>query len=265
MERLFSTITIMLCAFLSITVYSQVGINNDGSSPNSSAILDIKSTQYGLLIPRMAQSERDAISNPATGLMIYQTDQSSGFYYYNGISWTAVAGSGSTGHYAGELYGGGVVFWVDHTGQHGLIVSMIDIDPASYWSNITNALIGPNAQSDWDGLGNSNAIVGQIGHANSSAQTCLNYINDDYGTGIFSDWYLPSRGELSYLFNNLYIIQKVLESDGNPLTIPLAKSSYHSSTESNSNMIFGFYDYYGGVGKPFTKSGYGPVRAVRTF
>lgn len=265
MERLFSTITIMLCALLSITVYSQVGINTDGSSPNSSAILDIKSTQYGLLIPRMAESDRDAISNPATGLMIYQTDQSSGFYYYNGISWTAVAGSGGAGHYVGELFGGGIVFLVDDTKQHGLIVSLIDISQSCQWSNITNAQIGPSAQSDWNGLSNSNAIVGQSGHTNSAAQICLNYVNSDYGTGIFSDWYLPSRGEQIHLFNNLYIIQKALESDGNPLTTPLTQSSYHSSSEFNSSQIWGFYDYYGSVGKSLMKGGSFPVRAVRTF
>jgi len=72
-----------------------VGINATGSTPDNSAMLDISSTSKGLLIPRMTQAERDAIASPATGLMIFQTDGTSGFYYYNGIAWTAMAANGS--------------------------------------------------------------------------------------------------------------------------------------------------------------------------
>jgi hypothetical protein len=74
-----------------------VAINTDGSIANSSAILDIKSTTKGLLTPRMTQAQRDLITSPASGLMIYQTDNTAGFYYYNGTAWTQfVTGSGST-------------------------------------------------------------------------------------------------------------------------------------------------------------------------
>lgn len=51
-----------------------VGINN--SSPSASAILDVTSTVGGLLIPRMTTTQRDAISSPATGLLIYNTTTS---------------------------------------------------------------------------------------------------------------------------------------------------------------------------------------------
>ena len=50
-----------------------VGINDDGSSPNSGAMLDVKSTNKGLLIPRMTQHEIKAIINPANGLHVYCT------------------------------------------------------------------------------------------------------------------------------------------------------------------------------------------------
>ena len=58
------------------------------------ALLDIVSTSNGILVPRMTQSQRNLISSPATGLLIYQTDNTSGFYFYNGSSWVVV-GSGS--------------------------------------------------------------------------------------------------------------------------------------------------------------------------
>lgn len=75
----------------SVMLFSQnVGINNDASQPHNSAMLDVKSTEKGLLIPRMTMAERDDIDEPATGLMIYQTNNTAGFYYYNGSAWTSV-------------------------------------------------------------------------------------------------------------------------------------------------------------------------------
>ncbi|MEO8149112.1 MAG: T9SS type A sorting domain-containing protein [Bacteroidia bacterium] len=65
------------------------------ATPNTSALLEIKSTAKGLLIPRMTLTQRDAIATPATGLMIYQTNSTQGFYYYNGTAWTAVSGTAS--------------------------------------------------------------------------------------------------------------------------------------------------------------------------
>ncbi len=63
----------------------KVGIGT--TSPNASALLEIKSTNKGLLIPRMTQTQRNAIPSPANGLLIYQTDNNPGFYYYNGMAW----------------------------------------------------------------------------------------------------------------------------------------------------------------------------------
>jgi hypothetical protein len=51
-----------------------VGINNDGSDPDNSAMLDVKSSTKGLLPPRMTLQQRDAIANPAAGLMVFCTD-----------------------------------------------------------------------------------------------------------------------------------------------------------------------------------------------
>ena len=57
-------------------------------------MLDISSNSHGLLVPRMTLSQRGDIDLTAspTALMIYQTDNSPGFYYYNGSSWTAIQG-----------------------------------------------------------------------------------------------------------------------------------------------------------------------------
>lgn len=71
--------------FLQITTQAQVGIGT--TTPEESAKLEIKSTSKGLLIPRMTSTERIGINLPATGLIVFQTDGTTGFYYYTGSEW----------------------------------------------------------------------------------------------------------------------------------------------------------------------------------
>jgi uncharacterized protein (TIGR02145 family) len=83
---------ITLIAFMLITAlsYAQVGVNTN--NPDASSALDIQSTTGGILIPRLTKTQRDAILAPATGLMIYQTDQASGFYFYDETAWIKIDG-----------------------------------------------------------------------------------------------------------------------------------------------------------------------------
>lgn len=76
-----------LLAFMNVDAQS-VGINNP--SPNASAALDITATDKGLLIPRVTLAQRNAIVSPAAGLMVYQSDGTVGFYYFNGSIWIEV-------------------------------------------------------------------------------------------------------------------------------------------------------------------------------
>lgn len=81
---------VALCG--AISAHAQgIAVNADGANPDTSAIFDIKSTTKGFLMPRMTQAERDAIALPARSLMIYQTDNDSGFYYRRGNIWYPLA------------------------------------------------------------------------------------------------------------------------------------------------------------------------------
>lgn len=93
----FSKLAIFLLLFVSFftTISAQVGINEDGTDPDSSAILDLSSSDKGLLIPRMNEIERDAIVNPAAGLMIYNTDDDC-FNYYTSTNWVKDCGRSLT-------------------------------------------------------------------------------------------------------------------------------------------------------------------------
>ncbi len=72
-------------------IYSQVGIGT--TTPASTSLLDVTSTTKGFLVPRMTATQKDAITSPATGLLIYQTDGTAGFYYYTGSAWISLTSS----------------------------------------------------------------------------------------------------------------------------------------------------------------------------
>lgn len=81
-----------------IKCYAQVGINTDGTVPNSSAMLDVKSTVKGFLPPRMTAAQILAIPTPAAGLMVYNTTAQT-LYSYNGTAWgTFGTGTGAASY-----------------------------------------------------------------------------------------------------------------------------------------------------------------------
>ena len=84
--------SIIFIAFIAVnlTAFAQVGINTN--TPEASAALDVTSTEGGILIPRLTETQRDAIASPATGLMIFQTDETTGFYFFDGASWAQLEG-----------------------------------------------------------------------------------------------------------------------------------------------------------------------------
>ena len=96
---------------ISIKGFAQngVAINTTGNPANNSAMLDITSTTGGLLMPRMQATQRTTIASPATGLLVYQTDGLSGFYFYNGSAWVLLSGTSGTVGGAGSATQ--VAFW----------------------------------------------------------------------------------------------------------------------------------------------------------
>ncbi|MEI6139624.1 MAG: hypothetical protein WCP85_10190 [Mariniphaga sp.] len=87
MKKIYLLLTVtLLIATDAITQAQNVGINSTGATPDASAMLDVSSTTKGFLAPRMLTSERTGISSPATGLIVYQTDGTPGYYYNSGTS-----------------------------------------------------------------------------------------------------------------------------------------------------------------------------------
>jgi hypothetical protein len=71
----------LLFVISGLNLSAQVAINSDGTAPDNSAMLDVKSTTAGMLVPRMTTIQRNAIASPAPGLLVFCTDNN--FYYSN--------------------------------------------------------------------------------------------------------------------------------------------------------------------------------------
>ncbi len=175
--------------------------------------------------------------------------------------------SDSLQHHIGESYGGGIIFhlWKDAFGvEHGLIVDKIDLSLSHSWSNVEDTIVGIEAQSYWNGKGNSQAIVAQTGHTTSAASLCLNSTN-----GGFNDWYLPSLDELELISKKIFDVNIGLRSINDATEIknyidPTQNVYYLSSTEAFINKIY-CYDLYTHAMNFYNKYDLGLVRAIRSF
>ena len=263
--------TFLAAVLFTATVFAQVGINTD--SPDPFAALDIVSTTGGLLVPRMTKAQRNQINvidepvdNPSAGLMIYQTDGTAGFYYYNGSSWEEYYSKNEvdvlidnlqpTTYNIGDSYGGGIVFFVYDGGQHGLIAATEDQSPGIRWYGGSDTNTRARADGIGAGLKNTAIIIANQGSVdgNAFAATVCNEYSVTAGDVTYGDWYLPSKHELELLY-----LQKVEATVGG-----FSDNYYWSSTEYDNINAWGQY-FSNGDQSPNVKNFTLNVRAVRAF
>jgi hypothetical protein len=122
---------------------------------------------------------------------------------------------------------------------------MIDLG-LEEWSNIDDS-IGLASFSTWDGQINTSKILAQAGHLISAANLCNSYTNTDYGTGIYSDWFLPSIQQLCLLNDAVFEVNKTLDNYGNGTVKSIYSQPYWSSneaTKTESGIILTGFAYY---------------------
>jgi hypothetical protein len=72
MKKIYYILTILLCVYVQ-TANAQMGVNSTGAAPDASAMLDVRSTNKGFLLPRLTTTQRNAMPAISNGLMIYNT------------------------------------------------------------------------------------------------------------------------------------------------------------------------------------------------
>lgn len=103
-----------------------------------------------------------------------------------------------TGFHIGQLYGGGIVFYLDYSGEHGMICAEADQDKV-FWANESRET-GAVETEIGTGQANTTKIVALLKPLNipSAAQIC-----DDLELNGYSDWFLPAKEELTQMYANL--------------------------------------------------------------
>lgn len=217
----------ILTAFITLgilTTYSQsVAINADASLPNASAILDIKSVNKGLLIPRMTTVQRTAIITPAVGLIVFDIT-TNGLWFYNGTVWNVLSSGSSTNYWSAT----GNDIYNNNTGNVGIGTTA----PFAYGhggnnkiAEISNLNTGSNIQSHLilSTNGNSGA-AGGITWASQSvpgAEKRLGFIGDAYETSNAARMLFYTRDEAGTLGERLTVLGN--GNAGIGLSTPLAK------------------------------------------
>ena len=234
-----SKIITLSLLFLSLQLQAQVGINAIGTAPAPSAMLDVSATNKGFLPPRLTITQRSNIASPTAGLEVYCTDCTpAGPYSYNGTTWLKMfdyqTASGPCVQYTvGQVAQGGIVIWVDDSGQHGIVAAQSDIyvgtgidsDGIPYIDNATGAfnfIVAPSL-GIYGGQKNTDKIVEIGGWSTYAAFLCQQIGQGSLGQGNYGDWYLPSLVELQIMYNNRNLLPTLK-------TVP--DSYYWSSTES---------------------------------
>ena len=266
-------------------VVNSSNIHNNGASvgigtalPNAAAKVEIQSTTQGFLPPRMTYAQRQAISNPVTGLVVFCTncgDRNVGgeLEVYSGGMWRNMVGNSASAPppplVVGDSYQGGKVAYIFQQGdpgydpnvQHGLIAAPTDIfinnDRAGLAWGCVNAppqqsdiqvLSGANGTALGTGEQNTLDIVAECSEQNIAAKAAL-----DYSNGGYSDWFLPSSVELNKLRDNRLTIGGF---DDNLW--------YWSSTQLDG-YAYAYWFVYENVAGPIDKSDQRAVRPIKYF
>ena len=217
-------------------------------TPNTNAALDVKSGTKGILVPRMDSVARKNIPN-TKGLMVYDTTTSS-FWYNSGTQWLQVG----IHHYIGEKFGGGIVFWIDAIGEHGLVSSLSDQSAAMRWYASTNIWTMSLGDGPGAGRSNSDIIISSQGYGDGAtyAARITHELSISQSGFTYSDWYLPSLTELNLMYQSRAIIGG------------FAAANYWSSTEVSDNLSNSI-DFTNGMQNIYLKNFPFYVRAIRAF
>lgn len=170
----------------------------------------------------------------------------------------------------GDFAQGGIIFWVDATGEHGLVCAKTDQSSSIRWSAGTNG--NTQAKGDGPGAGKMNSIIiiisqVEIGDDNAiyAARLC-NELEITEGGFTYGDWYLPSKEELNLMYLNKALIDATAQANGGD---PFSMDDYWTSNEyfedANIGINAWIQFFFDGAQDPNSKINGSRVRAIRAF
>ena len=202
-------LTLIICIN---SIAQNVAINTDGSTANASAILDVKNTTKGILIPRMSKAEKLAITTPANGLLIYQNAPDSvGFYYYNSSSWV----------------------WLQNSNEGWSLNGNNNVTASNYLGSINNSALRFLVNNKQSG-----SIDSAYQNTSMGYQSLLNTTTNRNNTAIGFD----AGKSITTGYSNTLLGNKALATSFNGSeNVAIGDSAMGNAINSSSNTAVGFY------------------------
>ncbi|MCD4788640.1 MAG: DUF1566 domain-containing protein [Bacteroidales bacterium] len=170
----------------------------------------------------------------------------------------------SSNYSVGDFVHGGVVFWVDETGQHGLVCAKIDQGIQQRWDAGTWGNTQAKGDGPFSGEMNTSIIIAALvaigDDGNTYAARLCAELQITEGGKTYGDWYLPSKEELYIMYLNKDIINSTATANGGTSFF----NQYWSSTEFNNQRAWVQY-FYTGEQYNYEKGSPRLVRAIRAF
>lgn len=156
----------------------------------------------------------------------------------------------------GDFHQGGIIFYLDETGESGLVCTLTDQSIDAAWGCPPIVFEGASDSAIGTGAQNTIDITGGCNTAGIAADLCLQL--DLNG---FSDWFLPSQDELNALFEQSQIVNQGSIDNGGSI---LESTEYWTSTRQNSNTTY-VQNFNDGSQLAFDQDEFFNVRAIRAF
>ena len=233
MKKLITLSVILLMGFASFT---QVGINENGSAPDNSAMLDISSTSRGLLIPRMDNAQMSGMSNPALGLLVFNTDYNC-FYFRNLSGWQKLLNEANNHTITDFDLDSYVTLRYDNDDDDTLRIFFQDIEKFKISSrgiepmnNGKSVFIGEEAGKNEMGIDNLSTALGYYAMRNNVS----GYQNTAIGANALQ------QNQSGYVNNALGCFSLQRNTTGNSNSA-FGYSSLTTNIEGNQNTAFGSF------------------------